>query len=152
MKYRRILICYDGSKKSEKALKHAAYLAKSLNAELFVLNVISLPHKPYGIEPSKEAREAIRESLESMLDTLEKDMKNTLEDRCKALKDEGINVLCYVRRGVPVEVIPEFANANKIDLLVIGSKPSPKAVRINILGSVSRYVLEHVRCPVLVVH
>ncbi|RMF30161.1 MAG: universal stress protein, partial [Candidatus Nitrosothermus koennekii] len=25
-------------------------------------------------------------------------------------------------------------------------------VRINVLGSVSRYVLEHVKCPVLIVH
>lgn len=152
MKYKKLLVCYDGSEKSEKALKHGSYLAKVLNSKLFVLNVISIPHKPYGIEPTEEAKETIKRSLESIMNTLEKDMRQLLECKCKELSEQGISVSCCVERGVPVEVIPEFVKSNKIDLVIIGSRPAPRAVRINVLGSVSRYVLEHVRCPVLVIH
>ncbi|RMF28603.1 MAG: universal stress protein [Candidatus Nitrosothermus koennekii] len=152
MKYKKILVCYDGSEKAERALKHGSYLARSLNSQLFVLNVISIPHKPYGIEPSEEAKESIKEHLESIMEKLEEDMRQLLEYKCKELNKEGINVACFVERGVPVEVIPEFVKNNKIDLVVMGSKPAPRAVRINVLGSVSRYVLEHVKCPVLIVH
>lgn len=150
--YKKILVCYDGSKKADKALKHGSYLAKELNAKLMVLNVISIPQKPYGIEPTKETRESIKEHLTTIMNALEKDMKQLLEYKCKELSNEGIDISCYVERGAPVEVIPEFVKANKIDLVVMGSTPSPKATRINILGSISRYVLEHVRCPVLFVH
>lgn len=40
MMYKTILVPYDGSKPSERALKHAVNLAKSMDSIILLLNVI----------------------------------------------------------------------------------------------------------------
>ena len=70
--YKKILIPHDGSEMSDKALKHAAYIAKVSGAELVILNVIETEVMPPSftlafLEPGSsldQAREKLRNRME----------------------------------------------------------------------------------------
>jgi len=152
MKYKKILCTHDGSPRSEKAYEHAKYLAKDLDSELILLNVLSVPAKPFGISPTAGARKNIQEHLEKIEKTLEKDIQKMFVQKVNECKKLGIDARYVIEYGVPVEKIPEFTSKEKVDVIVMASKPLPGIARMNVLGSVSRCVAERVKCPVLIVH
>ncbi len=152
MRYKKILCTYDGSSRSEKAYEHAKYLAKELNSELILLNVLSVPAKPFGISPTTGARKNIKEHLEKIEKTLEKDIEKMLSQKVNECRKLGIPARHVIEYGVPVEKIPEFTIKEKVDVIIMASKPLPGIARMNTLGSVSRVVAERVNCPVLIVH
>src|SRR3989344_4694048 len=123
MKYKKILVPYDGSKFSQNALRHAMDLAKtSKDSKLFLLHIIqeiSLPPSfDYGVHISeKTSREYIKEIYYNM--------------KISALK---------------------MLEEKEIDLVVIGSKGLGGISRIMAIGSVARKVSEHSPCPVLLIH
>ena len=65
---------------------------------------------------------------------------------------ENIKSTLRVVIGSPSEKILEFANANQIDLIIMGSQRLETISKIKALGSVSRKVSEAADCPVLIVH
>jgi nucleotide-binding universal stress UspA family protein len=152
MKYKKILCAHDGSSRSEKAYEHAKYLAKDLNSELVLLNVLSVPVKPFGISPTTEARKSIKEHLEKIEKTLKKDIEKMFVEKVNECKKLGIPTRYVIEYGVPIEKIPEFTAKEKVDVIVMASKPLPGMTRMSTLGSVSRCVAERVKCPVLIVH
>jgi nucleotide-binding universal stress UspA family protein len=52
----------------------------------------------------------------------------------------------------PPEKIVEFANNEKVDLIVIGNVGLSGLSKVKALGSISRSVSERASCPVLIVH
>ena len=54
--------------------------------------------------------------------------------------------------GNPSEKIIDFANQEKVDLIVIGNVGLSGISKVRALGSVSRSVSERASCPVLIVH
>lgn len=152
MKYKKILCTHDGSSRSDKAYEHAKYLAKDLDSELILLNVLSIPTKPFGISPTEGARKNISEHLTRIEKTLKKDIEKLLIHKVKECEKMGVPARYVIEYGVPVEKIPEFTMKEKVDMIVMASKPLPGVTRVNVLGSVSRCVAERVRCPVLIVH
>jgi nucleotide-binding universal stress UspA family protein len=48
--------------------------------------------------------------------------------------------------------IIRFANANKIDMIIVGSRRLETISRIKALGSVARKVSETAECPVMIIH
>lgn len=66
------------------------------------------------------------------------------------LAKAGVPAASYCLSGQPGAQIVEFARAEACDLILLGSRglSAPAAV---LLGSISRYVLHHAPCPVLVV-
>ena len=65
---------------------------------------------------------------------------------------ENIKSTLRVVIGSPSEKILEFANANQIDLIIMGSQRLETISKIQALGSVARKVSEAADCPVLIVH
>ena len=63
---------------------------------------------------------------------------------------EGVNVKAFEELGSPAIIIPEFAEENGYDLIVIGSR-GLGVLKGLVLGSVSAYVVNHASCPVVVV-
>jgi nucleotide-binding universal stress UspA family protein len=51
--------------------------------------------------------------------------------------------------SVPVEIL-NYAEKNKIDLIIVGTKGKAGPERV-LLGSVASYVITHAQCPILVV-
>jgi len=152
VQYNKILCTHDGSSRSDKAYKHAKYLAKDLKSELILLNVLSVPAKPFGISPTIGARKNIKVHLAKIEEALKNDIEKMFRQKVKECKRLGIPVRYVIEYGVPLEKIPEFTMKEKVDVMVMASKPLPGITRMNVLGSVSRSVTERVSCPVLIVH
>jgi nucleotide-binding universal stress UspA family protein len=54
--------------------------------------------------------------------------------------------------GSAADKILEFAETNKIDMIVMGSRRLKGVSKIKALGSVARKVSEDANCPVLLIH
>ena len=89
--YRRILVPHDGSEMSDRALKHALYMAKIANAEIIIFHVIEadsvLPSTLLAfIKPDaglEKAREEVRNIFEGAVGRM-------LEERVQEAKESGI--------------------------------------------------------------
>lgn len=101
--YRRILVPHDGSEMSDRAFKHALYVAKMANAEMVIFHVMESDSIPPStllafIKPEAdlaEAREEVRTIFEGAVG-------RTLEERVQAAKASGINSVSYkISSGKP---------------------------------------------------
>ena len=61
-----------------------------------------------------------------------------------------VDLEAEVENGIPGMVISNMVEDEKIDIVVMGNS-GKGAVSSFIMGSVSQYVIHHVKCPVLVV-
>lgn len=143
MIFRKILVPFDGSKASRKALDKAIQLAASDSAiELDVLNVLQFPTLVVG------------EAMIAAPATLQKEFYDASEEllaEAKTLLDALPNPTKTVQEdGQPAEAILTYAEKNGTDLIVIGSRGLGN-IRSFVLGSVSHNVVQHAKIPVLVV-
>jgi len=143
MVFRKILVPFDGSKASRKALDKAIQLADTdSSVELDVINVLQFPALiigeamiPAPAAVQKEYYDASEELLQEARSLL-----SSLPNPTKAVQEDG----------QPAEAILEYAEKNGIDLIVIGSRGLGN-IRSFVLGSVSHNVVQHAKIPVLVV-
>ena len=137
---KRILVPYDGSEQAQQAVSQAAHIARLQGATLMLLSVVDLN------------AEAAFERV-SMGDYVPADLKEgAYRELTKILHEipEGIRVNSMVEIGSPAEVIVETADDEGYDLIVMGSR-GLGVVKGVLLGSVSQYIVEQAKCPVLVV-
>lgn len=126
--YRLVLVAFDGSMNSQRALSRAAALAKANGATLKV--VVVMPPSPYE-EDVKRGNDLL-ESAVSMA-------KNTLRDV------EGV-----LRDGQPADEVLKLAEEESADVVVVGRRGISGIERF-LLGGVSSAVVNHSKCDVLVV-
>jgi nucleotide-binding universal stress UspA family protein len=148
--YRRILVPYDGSPFSERAVDHASYLAKISGADLLLVNVTVLPALVYTYHQAANA--AINEAAQSLMQSSKDTVVKTLDVIIDRTKKEGIRASYRHAVGDPAEVILEIAEEEKAGLIVMGSKGLHGLSKIKALGSVTRKVAENARCPIMIVH
>jgi len=65
------------------------------------------------------------------------------------LSEAGFETELLLEFGEPRRVIPQVANEQGFELLVIGRHDGGGELRDVLFGSVANHVLHHVRCPVL---
>ena len=63
---------------------------------------------------------------------------------------EGIKAKRKVVGGIPTSAILEYAEENKADMIIVGSR-GLSMVKGALLGSVSQHLVEYASCPVMVV-
>jgi nucleotide-binding universal stress UspA family protein len=73
-----------------------------------------------------------------------------LREAGRILGEHGVRTVSDLIQGYPAEVILRQAAANRPDLIVIGARGLRATLGI-LLGGVAQQVVEHARCPVLVV-
>lgn len=128
MTYKKILVPLDGSELAEKALPYTNTIAKIKNSEVVLFAVsITTPG-------SRRARL----------------LKTYIDVNAKSLKTKGIKVSAAVAYGDVAEEIIEYANKNKVDLIVI-STHGYSGIKRWILGSVTQKVLYGTCTPVLLI-
>ena len=96
MKYRKILLAYNGSQEGRRALFEAADLAGFLNAETHLLAVASMPPSLFlteGFVP------------EELLEEEKKRTQTVLDEGIKSLTDKGFKAGGHLAVGEPVEEI-----------------------------------------------
>ncbi len=157
--YKKILVPYDGSEPSDKALDHAVNIAKmSGKSEVNLLYVIAeFPTYHFIERPArsiktgekttvsqylKEVYELMEESANDVLDKKKEDIKKTT----------GLEIGTKLLTGHISNSIIDFAAKEKVDLIVIGHVGRSGMSKIRSLGSVSRSVSERAPCPVMIIH
>ena len=134
-----ILLPFDGSEFSRKALSHAYALAKDERAEITALYVI--PRYEEMIDFMKT--DSIRKSLYS-------EAERIIEIAKQGISINGVTLATSIEEGHAGDKIIETANRMKNDLIVIGSH-GWRGVNKAILGSTTERVIMNSSCPILVV-
>ncbi len=148
----KILVPYDGSKYSVKALARATELAHNLDSEIFLLSVVNVgyispPGSLHGLIKSKEEKATMKRLKKSVRAETEKMLKNAVK-KCEA---KGISASFSVEEGDVAGKILDFEKKKKITLIVIGSHGLHGLGKLKTLGSISRRVSENAKSPVLIV-
>ncbi len=136
----RILIPVNDSPTSQKTIDDViAYKAK-FPPKLTLLHVVN-DQLAYRMIPDFQV-EMVRENAE-------KAARQRLELQAEKLREAGFEVELRLEFGAPRRVIPQIANEEDFQLLVIGRKTGSGEIRDVLFGSVANYVLHNVKCPVL---
>jgi nucleotide-binding universal stress UspA family protein len=138
--YRKILVAYDGSDGSKRALRAGIELARATGARLTALSVRE--HLPYFATAVDEVDEA-RERIEHFFARI------TSEARAAA-RAQGVELEAVVRPGHGVETIVTFAREGAFDLLVVGFAGHANVFG-RIMGGTAQNLVRLAPCPVLVV-
>ncbi|MCY0858830.1 MAG: universal stress protein [Sulfolobaceae archaeon] len=134
----KILIAYDGSEPSKKALNLGIELAKQMKAKLLILHVVNTCIESWGIP------------LNDAINTLKTVGDAKVKEALEIAKSQGVEAEGIVIEGEPSNKIVEVANIQGVDLIVMGNRGLSRFKRI-FLGSVSQGVIEQSKIPVVVV-
>jgi nucleotide-binding universal stress UspA family protein len=165
MKPWKILVPYDGSKQSDKALKKAIELTALIDKggtriEINMLHVVAEIYVPptlfdrdVNIKSKITGERFTSEQYlkEFYYEMKSKAMKMLETKKSKELESPNIMIRNYVTHGYPSDKILEFANKHQVNLIVIGSIGLTGFSRIKALGSVARSISERANCPVMLV-
>ena len=148
----KILVPYDGSKHSVKALTRATELAHNLDSEIFLISVVNMgyispPGLLHGIVKSKKEKDAVKQWSKKVKADAEKLLKNAV----KKCETNGISASYEIEEGDVAGKILEFEKRKKITLIVMGSQGLHGIGKLKTLGSVSRRISENAKSPVLIV-
>ena len=135
---KNILVPVDGSEGADRAIEKAVMLAEICGAKLNFLYVANINQLAINAVLS-----------DAILDSVTK-AGNVILDRALEMVPAGVAKESFSDTGSPAVVILDFAESNDIDLIVMGSR-GLGIVKGVLLGSVSQYVVEQSKCPVLVV-
>lgn len=137
--YSEILFPTDGGQASEAAMDHAVELAAETDARLHALYVLDTTSYP--------ALDAGREAVRS---ALEEEGKTALEAVTDAAEAAGVSAVSELVSETPHRGIMEYATANNVDLIVMGTHGRTGLDRY-LLGSVTERVVRTSEIPVLTV-
>jgi nucleotide-binding universal stress UspA family protein len=143
MAYTKLLVAYDGSEQSIRALKTAMDMAGEWNASLEVVHSYQIPIVVLGeamIPPPVDTSAAIAVEAENLAE----EVKSILNTR------PGIRADVTVVQGEAGRSILEAAHDKGADLIVIGSRGN-SGLKEMFLGSVSHYIIQHSKIAVHVI-
>ena len=141
MKYRKILLAYNGSQEGRRALFECADLASFLQAETHLLAVASMPPSLFlteGFVP------------EELLEEEKKRTQAVLDEGIRALRDRGFSATGHLAVGEPVEEICRLAKAISADLVVLGHNQNTSFAARWWKGSVGASLLDYAPCSILI--
>jgi nucleotide-binding universal stress UspA family protein len=143
--FSKVLVAYDGSNLSKKALDKAIAIVKEkydylVAPHLIVMHVIQTPSYSYAASAAPYYFNNVSQ--------MENDPK--VLDEVKFMIPSTLNVTYVTSRGYPAHSILEYAQENHCDLIVIGSR-GLGPIREFFLGSVSHNVVQNSKVPVLIV-
>ena len=142
--FSRILVAVDGTQAAERALECAVELTKKHAAKLIILHVML--ERLHAVTPT-EAAVLAPTVLVSEMQAEAEAIINRAEEHVRGV---GIDYECKMVRGVPADEIIKCVKAERVDLVVMGSR-GLNEVRSFLFGSVSDKVCHRVKCPALIV-
>jgi nucleotide-binding universal stress UspA family protein len=148
--FARILVCVDGSESSARAADHAIEMAKKHDAQLIALNVVV---SQLGYAYSSGAFGLVTPStINDLLNKSREEAKKWFDDIEKKATAQGVRLKTEMVAS-PTSVVPaivDYAEKNKVDLIVTGTKGRSGFTKL-LLGSVASGVVTYASCPVMVV-
>jgi nucleotide-binding universal stress UspA family protein len=140
----------DGSESSMKAADYALMQAKQHGAQVIALNVIvsqlgyAYSAGTFGLVTPSTINDLLEKSKQEAQKWFDEISKNAVANGVK-LRTEVV--------ASPTSVVPaivDYAEKNKVDLIVVGTKGRSGFTKL-LLGSVASGVVTYASCPVMVV-
>lgn len=153
--FQKILVAIDRSDVSQQTFAAAVNLAKTLNAQLMLVNVLSPLEANYP-SPLHSARAAYPVAPESMQlyiqqwQAVEQEGLEFLRAKTAIATAAGISTEFTQALGDPGHTICTLARSWNASLIMIGRR-GYKGLGELFIGSVSNYVMHHAPCSVLTV-
>ncbi len=152
MGYQRILVALDRSPQSQHIFEEALAIAKDNGATLMLFHCLPIESPTLTPYTAFYSEEMTNFSL-LMREELDKEAANVrqwLADYGKVATQQGVPTEWDWKIGEPGRWIRDLAHTWEADLVVIGRRGLRGLAEI-FLGSVSNYIVHHVRCSVLVI-
>jgi nucleotide-binding universal stress UspA family protein len=153
--FERILVPLDGSQEAHKALEYAIEIAKLFNSEIEILHVIPFVNQyvdfmPYP-SPGFNDIFSVPGWVNDYLTKLEENNRKMLEEALFSAIELAPDLIISTKilKGKPGLTIVNEAFNEKFDLIVMGSR-GLGMLHDMLLGSVSNYVVNNVKKPVLI--
>lgn len=137
--YKQIMLAVDGSDNSLRAAQHCAAIASLLTQ--CTIEVV------YVADYAKAKSEVLHAGFGTELQQVRRKRLEPIEE---LLMKHKLSYNIHMLHGEPAPTVVEFANKQKMDLVVIGSR-GLNSLQEMVLGSVSHKVVKRANCPVLVV-
>jgi nucleotide-binding universal stress UspA family protein len=136
--FQNIILAYDGSEYSNKALKCAQSIAERFEATLWLVHIFPHTSDLMGYEDFEKFFAKRKSTGQAVLDTARQKLGTT-----KFIVNEELH------EGPEAESILKIAENRKADLIVMGTR-GLGTLKSFLVGSVSRKVIHHASCPVMV--
>lgn len=150
--YETILVPHAGTPAGDLALKHALHAAKGTSAKITILHIIEELQHPLTFALADNERENMIKSIRDANESMRDDMKKEMQPRVQQCSDAGVECNLEVEIGDAAEIILDKVGNLKPDLVVMAKRRKLKGLKkLFSLGSVSRKVIEHASCPVLLI-
>jgi nucleotide-binding universal stress UspA family protein len=161
--FNKILVTYDDTEKSDRAIKYAIYISKISGAEITILQVlgnldklenssmdISNENRDINPEVSSTDESDLRKHNYSI--NVEGEIIKSMEDKIKEIESTGLkNKVSYkIRAGFIVAEIVKETSESKYDLLIISSTHMDSWIKS--FFSETRKIISNVDLPVLLLH
>lgn len=144
MSDRIIIVGYDGSPASRKALDQAKDLAHRYDAGLHLIHAIDW--SPFQFQTHEENEIQARERKEQLQD----DRLNVFPPLISELEVGGIRATSDVRWGHPADVLVDQAEEKNAFMIVIG-RVGESGLKTLLFGGVASRTVQLATCPVVVV-
>jgi nucleotide-binding universal stress UspA family protein len=138
-KYRSLLVPFDGSDSSKKALLRACELSKLEGGEITVLYVIPRYEEMMDFFKTEELTKRLFQEAEKIADHAR-----------QLAAGQGVQIKAVVQEGHASEQITEIADKFKNDLIVMGSH-GWRGMSKAIMGSTAERIIAHASRPILIV-
>lgn len=139
MIFSNILVPFDGSELAKKSLDKAIELAKlDQSIKVTALHVVQLPVKRVPDAIYNPVKIAILEDAHEIINLAKEQLEN-IPNQSEA----------FVAEGAPIRVILEKAQEKECDLIIMGSRGLSGVKEF--LGSVSHYISQNSKIPVLLI-
>jgi len=140
---KRFLVCTGGKEFIEEAVQLTGKLAAAMGASVTLLHIMAEPPAIYTDLVRLE------EDVERLLGSKSELGMNLLQQK-KDLQSLGVAAEVHVRHGIVVDQVFAEAREGNYDLIVTGSSQARGMLRHYIMGDLTRSILNHANCPVLV--
>jgi len=130
---KKLLLAYDGTDPSRRALELTATLARSFEADVTVVSVVPTRPGRSGVDPWDDSTVHTQELLEAG----------------RLLREEGIEPRLVETYGSVPETIEKLAAAGEFDAIIVGSRGLSMLGRA-LQGSVSEHVAANAGTTVIV--
>ena len=140
---KKFLVCTGGKEFIEEAVQLTGKLAAAVGASVTLLHVMAEPPAIYADLVRME------EDVDRLLES-KSELGLNLRRQKESLGRLGVPTEVHVRHGIVLDQVFAEARAGDYDLIVTGSSQAQGLLRHYIMGDVTRGILNHANCPVLV--
>jgi nucleotide-binding universal stress UspA family protein len=150
--YRRIVAAIDFSGYTKRVARHAVTMARALDAELTIVNVINQKEIDiiYTSLNRMQKRDFHRVSVQTCVDQLEEERQEEFKKLEKEVDFSDVTMNFIIKTGVPYKEILDVISEEKVDLAVLGVKGRSELADV-IVGSTALKLFRRSPVPLITI-